>query len=79
MHESESCEYAGAGVRYVNNGHIFYPAEYSTPEEPKADCFRLSEGFHNGPECMTCGEVKCEHCCQEFTTEVCARGLKDYV
>jgi len=74
----ENCEYAGAGVRYVKNGHIFHAADYSTPEEPRADCFRLSEGFHNGPECMNCGKVVCEHCHSGFTTEVCERGLKDY-
>ena len=71
----------GEGVQYTEGGHVFYPAEYSTPEDPRANCFRLSEGFHNGPECMTCGKVVCEHCQRNFTMELCPFGPfgeKDY-
>ncbi len=35
------------------------------------DIFRMSAGFHNGPECKRCGRMACHHCHREIYAEEC--------
>jgi hypothetical protein len=38
------------------------------------DGWRLDEGYHNGPECMRCGGIWCEHCDHGIYDEECPNG-----
>lgn len=49
-----------------------YPDEDPDPEwDENVDVFRLSHGFHNGPECSSCGYAVCMHCVSRDKIEPC--------
>jgi len=68
----EIIEVTDEGARYVERGHLFYLDKWiSMPGAPHVDSWRLNSGIHNGPECMVCHKVVCDHCNKDFRTEVC--------
>lgn len=46
-------------------------------EHGDIDFWRLAEGYHNGPECIRCGQTFCEHCSPECYNEECPSGQMD--
>lgn len=52
---------------------IHEPSDDETENEwlDAPDIFRLSAGFHNGPECKRCGRITCHHCHREVYAEEC--------
>lgn len=48
-------------------GHIL-----ALNEDGTVDVFRLDVGYHNGPECLLCGESWCQHCCLNHVIPQCA-------
>lgn len=46
--------------------HDFYK-----DEDGDIDIWRVDEGYHNGPECIRCGEIACHHCAPWVYTEEC--------
>lgn len=49
--------------------HRFY-----TDADGRVDVWRLDQDIHNGPECMRCGILFCEHCSPRRLTEDCPSG-----
>lgn len=58
----------GKAMDESSKGHVWkrddmvYPDGYVPP-----DIFALSEGYHNGPECASCGYSYCQHCTSRIT------------
>jgi hypothetical protein len=44
-------------------------------EDGSIDTFAFSEGYHNGPYCVTCHDSWCEHCGGKI--EPCVKGVLD--
>lgn len=61
--------------------HVWKRAEWNDNET--IDTFALSEGYHNGPECINCGFSFCMHCvsnANEIMNEhECYGGTQDAV
>lgn len=38
------------------------------------DVWQLDEGYHNGPRCLRCGGIWCQHCHSEVFEEECSSG-----
>lgn len=45
--------------------------DWARNEDGSIDIFRLEVGYHNGPECIRCGHIFCEHCRPEDYDEPC--------
>jgi hypothetical protein len=45
--------------------------DWRKDEYGEIDTFALDNGYHNGPECLRCGETFCHHCRPEKMNEDC--------
>jgi hypothetical protein len=65
-------------IDQLSKGHtwkrddVVYPDGYVP-----ADLFALSEGFHNGPECDSCGYSFCHHCTPLSEIPDCTRPVPE--
>jgi hypothetical protein len=46
-------------------------------EDGNVDTFRLDIDFHNGPQCMVCGEAFCHHCSRPSCYDVECAGADE--
>lgn len=44
-------------ARFIEKGHVL-----QLDEDGSVDYFAMDSGFHNGPQCVECGEMWCQHC-----------------
>ena len=54
---------------FIAAGHSFVKDGDGNP-----DFFVISQEFHNGPECETCGWSCCQHCTPKSDIPVCDGG-----
>ena len=61
--------YATFYAKLEKAGHVL-----KKDEDGKVDYFAFSYEIHNGPECIKCGEVWCQHCegRPDFICDPCA-------
>lgn len=48
--------------------------DFVRDSQGRIDVWQMDYGYHNGPRCIRCDEVWCEHCDRDIYDEECPNG-----